>query len=91
MNQSVPFKLNAKTFWQHIKQGPRFLQTDQNYRDFIVYRIFVNVGRMCMPFYVPYALDRLSISDATIGLFLAVGAVSGVLSNFLWGYMLWAL
>ena len=40
-----------------------------------------------MPFYVPYALDKLSISDATIGLFLAVGAVSGVLSNILWGYM----
>ena len=82
-----PVQTERKTFWQHIKQGPRFLQTDRNYRAFIVYRIFVNVGRMCMPFYVPYALDRLSISDATIGLFLAVGAVSGVLSNVLWGYM----
>ena len=82
-----PVQTTRKTFWQHIKQGPHFLQTDRNYRDFIVYRIFVNVGRMCMPFYVPYALDKLSISDATIGLFLAVGAVSGVLSNILWGYM----
>ena len=82
-----PVQSARKTFWQHIKQGPHFLQTDRNYRQFIVYRIFVNVGRMCMPFYVPYALDKLSISDSTIGLFLAVGAVSGVLSNVLWGYM----
>ena len=82
-----PVQTERKTFWQHIKQGPHFLRTDSNYREFIVYRIFVNVGRMCMPFYVPYALDKLSISDATIGLFLAVGAVSGVLSNILWGYM----
>ena len=50
-----PVQTERKTFWQHIKQGPHFLRTDSNYRAFIVYRIFVNVGRMCMPFYVPYA------------------------------------
>ena len=82
-----PVQTARKTFWQHIKQGPHFLQRDRNYREFIVYRVFVNVGRMCMPFYVPYALDKLSISDSTIGLFLAVSAVSGVLSNVLWSYM----
>ena len=30
-----PVQTERKTFWQHIKQGPHFLQTDRNYRDFI--------------------------------------------------------
>lgn len=81
-----PVQTTRKTLWQHLKQGPRFLRTDRNYQWFIVYRIFVNVGRMCMPFYVPYALLRFDVPDETVGLFLAVSAVSGMLSNVLWGY-----
>ncbi len=40
-----------------------------------------------MPFYVPYALSHFKVPGETIGLFLAVSAVSGVLSNALWGYV----
>ena len=76
-----------RTLRQHLKQGPRFLRTDRNYRWFVLYRICTNVARMCTPFYVPYALLKLAVPDSTIGLFLAVSAISGVLSNPLWGYM----
>ena len=41
---------------------------------------------MCGPFYVPYALDKLGITESAIGLFIAVSAASGVISNFLWIY-----
>lgn len=38
-------------------------------------------------FYVPYALQKLEAPDATIGVFLAVVSISGVISNALWGYI----
>jgi MFS family permease len=82
-----PVQTRRKTFWRHVKQGPHFLRTDRNYRWFILYRIFVNVSRMCVPFYTPYALDKLKVPDETIGAFLQVVAVSGVISNVLWGYI----
>ena len=72
---------------QHLKQGPHFLRTDRNYRLFLLFRICTHTARMCTPFYIPYALDRLKIPDSTTGLFLAVGAFSAVISSVLWGYV----
>ena len=40
-----------------------------------------------MPFYVPYALLNLGVPDSTIGSFLAVVALSGVISTVLWGHV----
>jgi MFS family permease len=40
-----------------------------------------------MPFYVPYALLNLGVPDSTIGSFLAVVALSGVISTALWGHV----
>ncbi len=82
-----PVRAERRSFWQHLKQGPHFLRTDRNYQWFLMYRIGINIARMCMPFYVPYALSHFKVPGETIGLFLAVSAVSGVLSNALWGYV----
>ena len=75
-----------RTLGQHLKQGPQFIRTDRNYRLFLYFRIFEHAAGMCGPFYVPYALNRLAIPESTIGLFIAVSAASGVVSNFLWIY-----
>ena len=72
---------------EHLKQGPHFLRTDRNYRWFFCSRLCTTVAGMCTPFYVPYALLRLKVPDATIGSFLAVVSISGVISNALWGYV----
>ena len=82
-----PVQSVRQPFGQHLKQGPHFFRTDRNYRWFFYYRICTTVAGMCTPFYVPYALVRLEVPDATIGAFLAVVSISGVISNVLWGYL----
>ena len=82
-----PVQSVRQPFGQHLKQGPHFFRTDRNYRWFFYYRICTTVAGMCTPFYVPYALVRLEVPDATIGTFLAVVSISGVISNVLWGYL----
>jgi MFS family permease len=42
---------------------------------------------MAIPFYIPYALDHIGISESVIGTYTAVGATSAVLSNLLWVYV----
>ena len=75
--------------WQHLERGAHFLKIDRDYRLFMIYRIIATFGGMCLPFYVPYALDStgLGVPEHTIGSFIAIGAISGVFSNLLWGYM----
>jgi len=82
-----PVRDERRPFWQHFKRGPYFLKTDRDYRYFLIFRIASTFGAMCTPFYIPYALDRMGISESTIGSFIAVGAASALLSNLLWAYM----
>ena len=42
---------------------------------------------MASPFYIPYALNELAFSEATIGFFIVCSALSGVISNTIWGYI----
>ena len=82
-----PVRDEKRPFWQHLKRGPHFLRTDRDYRFFLFFRITSTFGGMCIPFYIPYALDQMGISDSTIGSFIAAGAASAVFSNILWVYI----
>ena len=72
---------------EHLKQGPHFLRTDINYRRFIFFRVFGHFSGMASPFYIPYALNELGLSEATIGFFIVCSALSGVISNTIWGHI----
>lgn len=76
-----------RPFWQHLKRGPHFLRTDRDYRYFMIFRMVSSFGSMCMPFYVPYALDRIGIARSTIGSFTIAASVSAIFSIILWAYM----
>ena len=82
-----PVRSERRPFWQHLKRGAHFLREDRDYRYFTLFRMISSFGNMCIPFYVPYALDRIGVPESTIGSFVAVGAGSAVLSNILWAYM----
>jgi Na+/melibiose symporter-like transporter len=84
-----PVHDERRPFWQHLRRGAHFLKTDRDYRYFMIYRIASTFGSMCTSFYAVYALDPvgLGVPEATIGSFIAVGAISGVLSNILWVYI----
>ena len=76
-----------KTLWENLKLGPYFLKVDRNYRLFLGYRILASFGNMGIPFYVPYALDKLGVHPSSVGTFTTVGAISALFSNVLWGYL----
>ncbi len=82
-----PVQATRQPISQHLKQGPHFLQTDANYRRFILFRVFAHFSGMASPFYIPYALKQLGFSEATIGFFIVSSALSGVVSNTAWGYV----
>ena len=82
-----PVRDSRRPFWQHLKRGPHFLKTDPDYRRFLVFRITSTFAGMSIPFYIPYALDHIGISESLIGWYTAVGATSAVLSNLLWVYV----
>ena len=82
-----PVQDRRRPFWQHLKRGSHFLKEDRDYRYFLAFRMASTFGSMCIPFYVPYALDRLGIPESTIGSFTAAGATSAVVSNVLWAYI----
>lgn len=82
-----PVNTKRQPIWQHLKQGPHFLRTDKNYRRFIFFRIGTHFSGMASPFFVPYAIDELGVPEATIGFFIISAALSGVVSNAIWGYI----
>lgn len=79
-----PVRDSRKPFWEHLKRGPKFLKEDRDYRYFLFFRIMTSFGGMSIPFYTTYALDYINISASTIGIYTAVAAGSGILSNLLW-------
>ncbi len=76
-----------RPFWEHIKRGPNFLKIDNNYRNYLIFRVISSLGSMCIPFYVIYAIDRIHAPRSDVGIFTAVGATSAVISNIIWGYI----
>ncbi len=82
-----PVNAQRVPLWEHLKQGPHFLRTDKNYRRFILFRIGLHLAGMATPFYTTYAVSTLGVPEATIGFFIVCSALSGVVSNALWGYI----
>jgi hypothetical protein len=82
-----PVRDAKKSFWEHLKSGPRFLKKDPDYRNFMLFRTAQSFGSMCIPFFVPYALDQIRVSHSIIGTYTAIAATSAVLSNILWAYV----
>ena len=82
-----PVQPTRQPISQHLKKGLYFLRADENYRRFILFRVFAHFSGMATPFYIPYALNELAFSEATIGFFIVCSALSGVISNTLWGHI----
>ena len=64
-----PVHATRQPLSQHLKQGPRFFRTDRNYRRFIFFRIGAHFSGMASPFYIPYALNELGVSEGNYRLF----------------------
>jgi MFS family permease len=56
-----------------------------NYRWFIISRMLTRGGQIAEPFYLLYATEALGLPPGVAGVYLAVRAIAGALSNLLWG------
>ena len=82
-----PVQASRQPIRQHLKRGPYFLRIDANYRRLLLLRICHHSAGMSVPFFVPFAMQNLGISEATIGSFLIAMALTGVVSNIWWAHV----
>ena len=80
-----PVASKRRPFREHLRAGLDLVRGDPNYRGLLLVRVFWSLGRMSMTFFMPYALDRLSLGVETCGLFLSAATLTNVLANLFWG------
>ncbi len=67
-----------------LRRAPVIMRANANYRWFIISRMLTRVGQIAEPFYIIYAIEALGLPSSVAGVYLAVRAISGALSNLLW-------
>jgi MFS family permease len=67
-----------------LRRAPAIMRANANYRWFIISRMLTRVGQIAEPFYIIYATEALGLPAGVAGVYLAVRALSGALSNLLW-------
>lgn len=67
-----------------LRRAPAIMRANANYRWFIISRMLTRVGQIAEPFYIIYAIESLGLPSGVAGIYLAVRAISGALSNLLW-------
>lgn len=67
-----------------LRRAPTIMRANPNYRWFIISRMLTRVGQIAEPFYIIYAIEELGLPSGVTGVYLAVRAVSGALSNLVW-------
>lgn len=68
-----------------LRRAPSILRSSANYRWFIIARMLTRSGQIAEPFYIIYASEALGLPASVAGIYLAVRAIAGALSNLLWG------
>jgi MFS family permease len=67
-----------------LRRAPAIMRANPNYRWFIISRMLTRVGQIAEPFYIIYAIEELGLPADVAGVYLAVRAVAGALSNLAW-------
>jgi MFS family permease len=67
-----------------LRRAPAILRANANYRWFIISRMLTRVGQIAEPFYIIYAIEKLGLPASVAGVYLALRAISGALSNLVW-------
>jgi len=81
-------KNNRRTpFSQYLKDIPRILAEDKNYRLFLIAKLLLSSGIIALPFYIVYARDVFRIPEEAAGIFIFSQALGGIISTFFWGYL----
>lgn len=68
-----------------LRRAPALMRQNDNYRWFVISRMLTRIGQIAEPFYIIYATEVLRLPAGAAGIYLAVRAVAGALSNLFWG------
>ena len=75
------------TLKARLSQIPALLRDDPAFTHYALARTLTTLGRMAMPFYILYAGQSLGLTGATLGTLTVAFALSGTVSNLLWGLL----
>lgn len=71
-----------------LRRGGRLIRRDPDYRQLLLARVLLGLtAGLFIPFIVPYALRRLDLDPAAIGLLMPAGVLGYSLSNVVWSYL----
>ncbi len=71
-----------------LARGVRFFRRDPNFRRLVRARVFYALAYgLCVPFIVPFALQRFGVTKAAVGIFLMARVLSFSGANTLWSYI----
>ncbi len=73
------------SFKDTLNAAPAMLRDHHDYRQFIVVRLFLLIGRMAEPFFIIYVTEQLGLPASIAGVFVASAAVAAAISNAVWG------
>ncbi len=71
----------------YIRDVPRVLKEDTQFRRFILLENLTSFSVMILPFYMIYAKETFNLDQSYIGQYLLFQLTGTVLSNFVWGFI----
>jgi MFS family permease len=77
----------APSWREYIPQLWRVLKRDRVFRRFIVAKQLSGLGGLAIPFYVPYALERLNLPAQVTGRYTSIGVIGGILAAVPFGWL----
>ncbi len=72
-------------FLDALRSAPAILRGNRRYRNFIIVRLCLLIGRLAEPFAIIFVTEQLHLPKSIAGLLIAVSAVAAASSNVLWG------
>lgn len=72
------------TFWDQVRAARGLVRVNPVYRRFLWTRIVLAISDIASPFYAIYATRVLGIPIETIGIYIGVSTVAGLIANPLW-------
>jgi len=68
-----------------LRRAPALMRQNSDYRWFVISRMLTRIGQVAEPFYIIYAIEALRLPAGVAGIYLALRAIAGALSNLFWG------
>jgi len=72
---------------ERMRDLPALVRDDSDYRMYLVARALGVSGRMALPFFILWAVQRTELSDTDLGTLTAIFVLGNTLTNLLWGLL----